>query len=203
MLSFVSGRTGMKSHEVDLEDFERVYRVNVNGVFLMAKAVLPVMLKQGPGAKGYGRICNIASISGKEGNAGMLAYSSSKAAVGVDCTGSLRFPHPCIWLPPTSLQVIGLTKVMGKDYADTGITVNAIAPAVVRTAMVDALPEAQVVRALGHGASCSVHAVIRILLTDLHDIQDPHGPHWRNFRDRCSGCLHHLARSVIHHGLHV
>ena len=43
------------------------------------------------------------------------------------------------------LQVIGLTKVMGKDYADTGITVNAIAPAVVRTAMVDALPESQVV----------------------------------------------------------
>ena len=68
----------------------------------------------------YGRIINIASISGKEGNAGMLAYSASKAAV------------------------IGLTKVMGKDYANTGITVNCIAPAVVRTAMVAALPEEQV-----------------------------------------------------------
>ena len=77
--ALVSGRTGIKSHEVDLDDFERVFRVNVNGIFLMSKAVLPVMLSQGP--KGSGRICNIASISGKEGNAGMLAYSSSKAAV--------------------------------------------------------------------------------------------------------------------------
>ena len=68
----------------------------------------------------YGRIVNIASISGKEGNAGMLAYSASKAAV------------------------IGLTKVIGKEYAETGITVNALAPAVVRTAMVDAMPDEQV-----------------------------------------------------------
>jgi len=71
-------------------------------------------------SKNYGRILNIASISGKEGNAGMLAYSSSKAGV------------------------IGLVKVIGKEYAETGITCNAIAPAVIRTAMVDALPEVQV-----------------------------------------------------------
>ena len=70
--------------------------------------------------RNYGRIINIASIAGKEGNAGMLAYSSSKAAV------------------------IGLTKVTGKEYAETGITVNAVAPAVVRTAMVDAMPDSQV-----------------------------------------------------------
>jgi len=70
--------------------------------------------------KNYGRIVNIASVSGKDGNAGMLAYSTSKAAV------------------------IGMTKVMGKEYAETGITVNCVAPAVVRTAMVDALPEEQV-----------------------------------------------------------
>lgn len=63
---------------------------------------------------------NIASIAGKEGNAGMLAYSCSKAAV------------------------VGLTKVMGKEYAETGITVNCIAPAVVRTAMVAAMPDEQV-----------------------------------------------------------
>ncbi|MDH4246709.1 MAG: SDR family oxidoreductase, partial [Deltaproteobacteria bacterium] len=62
----------------------------------------------------------IASISGKDGNAGMLAYSSSKAAV------------------------IGMTKVIGKEYAETGITCNAIAPAVVRTAMVEAMPPEQV-----------------------------------------------------------
>jgi NAD(P)-dependent dehydrogenase (short-subunit alcohol dehydrogenase family) len=68
----------------------------------------------------YGRIVNIASIAGKEGNAGMLAYSTSKAAV------------------------IGLTKVIGKECAESGVTCNAIAPAVVRTAMVAAMPDAQV-----------------------------------------------------------
>ena len=68
----------------------------------------------------YGRILHIASIAGKEGNAGMFAYSASKAAV------------------------IGMTKVQGKEYAETGITVNALAPAVIKTALVDALPEEQV-----------------------------------------------------------
>lgn len=68
----------------------------------------------------YGRILHIASIAGKEGNAGMLAYSASKAAV------------------------IGMTKVQGKEYAETGITINALAPAVIRTPMVDAMPEQQV-----------------------------------------------------------
>ena len=89
--------------------------MNLSGIFLMCKAVLPQMRKQR-----YGRIINIASIAGKEGNAGMLAYSSSKAAV------------------------IGLTKVIGKEYAEEGITCNAIAPAVVRTPMVDAMPATQV-----------------------------------------------------------
>jgi len=111
----ITGKTNLKSHEVDIHDFQRVFNVNINGVFYCCKAALPFML-----AKNYGRIVNIASIAGKEGNAGMLAYSSSKAAV------------------------IGLTKVLGKDYAETGITCNAVAPAVVRTAMVNALPEQQV-----------------------------------------------------------
>lgn len=113
----ITGKTGIKSHEVEAADFQRVFDVNVKAVFLCARAVLPHMLD-----RGYGRIVNIASISGKDGNAGMLAYSSSKAAV------------------------INLTKVMGKDYADLGkdITVNCIAPAVVRTAMVDAMPPKQV-----------------------------------------------------------
>lgn len=70
--------------------------------------------------RGYGRILHLASIAGKEGNAGMLAYSTAKAAV------------------------IGLTKVQGKDYAGTGVTINALAPAVIRTAMVDAMPATQV-----------------------------------------------------------
>src|SRR5947207_13950324 len=85
------------------------------GCFLTSRAALPHMLK-----RNYGRILHIASIAGKEGNAGMLAYSASKAAV------------------------IGMTKVQGKEYAELGITVNAFAPAVIRTAMVEALPEEQV-----------------------------------------------------------
>jgi NAD(P)-dependent dehydrogenase (short-subunit alcohol dehydrogenase family) len=70
--------------------------------------------------RGYGRVLHVASIAGKEGNAGMLAYSSSKAAV------------------------IGMTKVQGKEVAGTGVTVNALAPAVIRTPLVEAMPEAQV-----------------------------------------------------------
>ncbi len=111
----IVGETHRKSHEVDPADFRRVIDANVTGMFLCCRAVLPTMLEAN-----YGRIVNIASISGKEGNAGMLAYSTSKAAV------------------------IGLTKVMGKDYAETGITVNAVAPAVVRTQMVAELPDEQV-----------------------------------------------------------
>lgn len=110
-----TGATNIKTHEVDFENFKLVFAVNVNGCFLTSRAVLPFMLK-----RNYGRILHIASIAGKEGNAGMLAYSSSKAAV------------------------IGMTKVQGKEYAETGITVNALAPAVIRTAMVAALPDEQV-----------------------------------------------------------
>jgi 2-dehydro-3-deoxy-L-rhamnonate dehydrogenase (NAD+) len=111
----ITGRTNLKSHEVEPTDFDAVIRVNVRGPFLTTKAALPVMLQ-----RGYGRVLHIASIAGKEGNAGMLAYSTSKAAL------------------------IGMTKVQGKDYAETGVTVNALAPAVIRTPMVAALPEAQV-----------------------------------------------------------
>jgi NAD(P)-dependent dehydrogenase (short-subunit alcohol dehydrogenase family) len=111
----ITGRTNLKTHEVDPADFIKVFQVNALGSFLAAKAVLPHMLE-----RRYGRILLIASISGKEGNAGMLAYSASKAAV------------------------IGMAKVMGKEYAETGVTINAIAPAVVQTPMVDAMPAAQV-----------------------------------------------------------
>lgn len=111
----ITGRTNIRSHEVDLADFDRVMAVNVRGCLTTFQAVLPHML-----ARGYGRVLHLASIAGKEGNAGMLAYSASKAAV------------------------IGMTKVQGKEYAGTGITVHALAPAVIRTAMVEKLPEAQV-----------------------------------------------------------
>lgn len=111
----VTGQTGMKVHEVDPTDFDRVYATNVRGALQISQAVLPSMLDQQ-----YGRILHIASISGKEGNEGMAAYSSSKAGL------------------------IGLVKVMGKEYAKDGITVNALAPAVIQTPMVDALPQRQV-----------------------------------------------------------
>lgn len=111
----ITGKTNVKSHEVQLEDFDRVMAVNVRGCLNTFRAVVPHMLN-----RGYGRVLHIASIAGKEGNAGMLAYSTSKAAV------------------------IGMTKVQGKEYAEAGITVNAIAPAVIRTKMVDRMPEAQV-----------------------------------------------------------
>jgi len=111
----ITGRTNLKSHETDAAEVEQVFRINFFGSYHTSKAVLPKML-----SRGYGRLLHIASIAGKEGNAGMLAYSASKAAV------------------------IGMTKVQGKEVAGTGVTVNALAPAVIQTPMVHALPEQQV-----------------------------------------------------------
>ncbi len=111
----ITGKTNLKSHEVDLADFERVLAINLRGSLITFQAVIGNMLE-----RNYGRVLHVASISGKDGNAGMLAYSTSKAAV------------------------IGMTKVQGKEYAETGIRVNALAPAVVRTKMVEMLPEEQV-----------------------------------------------------------
>jgi 3-oxoacyl-[acyl-carrier protein] reductase len=111
----ITGQTNLKSHEVDPADFDRVMRVNVNGCLNTFQAAIPHMLK-----RNYGRVLHFASVSGKEGNAGMLAYSTSKAAV------------------------IGMTKVQGKEYAQTGITVNALAPAVIFTEMVAKMPPEQV-----------------------------------------------------------
>ena len=111
----ITGLTNVKSHEVDPANVEAVFRVNFFGSYHTSRALLPSMVQQG-----YGRVLHIASIAGKEGNAGMLAYSASKAAV------------------------IGMAKVQGKELAGTGVTVNALAPAVIRTPMVEALPLAQV-----------------------------------------------------------
>jgi len=111
----ITGRTNVRSHEVDSEDLHKVFEINFMSSFYTSRAVMPHMI-----SKGYGRILHIASISGKEGNVGMLAYSASKAAV------------------------ICMAKVQGKEYAELGITVNALAPAVIRTPLVDNMPEAQV-----------------------------------------------------------
>jgi 3-oxoacyl-[acyl-carrier protein] reductase len=111
----ITGKTGIPAHEVDLEDFDRVYRINLYAAFLLTRAAVKAMLPSGKG-----RILHVASIAGKDGNAGMLAYSATKAGL------------------------IGMVKSAGKDYAETGITINALAPAVIRTDMVAAMPEHQV-----------------------------------------------------------
>lgn len=111
----ITGQTNIQSHNTDTEDIKRVFEINYFGSYFTSKYVLPHMLHQN-----YGRILHIASIAGKEGNAGMIAYSSSKAAV------------------------IGMTKVQGKEYAETGITINALAPAVIRTPLVEVMPPEQV-----------------------------------------------------------
>jgi len=111
----ITGIVNGLSHEVTSEDLHKVFDLNFMSCFYTTKAVLPHMLE-----KNYGRILHVASIAGKEGNVRMLAYSSSKAAL------------------------IGMTKVQGKEYAETGITVNAIAPAVIQTPLVDGLSAEQV-----------------------------------------------------------
>mgnify|MGYP006270535957 CR=1 FL=1 len=93
-------------------DWRRVMEVNVNGVFLANRAVVREMLKTD-----YGRIINIASIAGKDGNPNAPAYSASKAAV------------------------IGLTKSLGKETAKTGIRANCITPAAVKTPMFDQMTQ--------------------------------------------------------------
>ena len=98
------GGESLHTEDVSDEEWERVHAVNLNGVFYANRAALPKMK-----AAGYGRIVNVASIAGKEGNPMAGAYSSSKAAV------------------------IGMTKSIGKDLAGTGVLVNCIAPAVIDT----------------------------------------------------------------------
>ncbi len=111
----ITGLTQTPTHLMPLDNVRAVFDLNFWGALYLTKAVLPAML-----ARNYGRILHVASIAGKEGNPGMLGYSASKAAV------------------------IGMTKAQGKEYAETGITVNAIAPAVIMTPLVEALPDAQV-----------------------------------------------------------
>ena len=111
----ITGKTNIKSHEVEYANLKSVFDVNFAGSFFTSKYVLPWMLKND-----YGRILHIASIAGKEGNVGMLAYSASKAAV------------------------IAMAKVQGKEYAENNITINALAPAVINTPFLDTIPPEQV-----------------------------------------------------------
>jgi len=112
-----AGITGPNTTTWDypIDDWQEVMAVNVNGVFLANRAVVPLMLRND-----YGRIVNIASVAGKEGNPNASAYSTSKAAV------------------------IGLTKSLGKELARTGIRVNCVTPAAVKTAIFDQMSEAHI-----------------------------------------------------------
>ncbi|HMR19278.1 MAG TPA: SDR family oxidoreductase, partial [Sphingobacterium sp.] len=111
----IVGPSNVDITKVDITAFDQVCQVNLRGSFLMAKYAIVRMKKQN-----YGRILLVTSIAGKEGNAGMICYSASKSGV------------------------IGLVKSLGKEYAETNITINGIAPGVIRTALVDAMPKAQV-----------------------------------------------------------
>ncbi|MBS27685.1 MAG: 3-oxoacyl-ACP reductase [Alphaproteobacteria bacterium] len=102
-------------HEYPVDEWRQVIDINLTGTFICSRAVVPHMI-----AAGSGRIVNIASVAGKEGNPNAAAYSASKAAV------------------------IALTKSLGKELADHDIAVNAITPAAARTALFDQMTEEHV-----------------------------------------------------------
>jgi 3-oxoacyl-[acyl-carrier protein] reductase len=109
-----AGVPGASLPTVDVtdEEWRRVMGINADGVFYSNRAVIPGMVE-----RGYGRIVNVASIAGKEGNPMAGAYSASKAAV------------------------IAMTKAIGKDLARTGVIVNCVAPAVIETPILEGITE--------------------------------------------------------------
>jgi 3-oxoacyl-[acyl-carrier protein] reductase len=110
----VSGDS-LRTTEVGDDEWRRVFAINCDGVFYANRAAARVMMP-----RGYGRIVNVASIAGKEGNPMAAAYSASKAAV------------------------IAMTKSIGKDLAETGVLVNCVAPAVIQTRMLSDISEEHV-----------------------------------------------------------
>jgi len=101
--------------EYPTDAWRQVMEVNLNGPFYLSRAIVPHMM-----VKNYGRIVNIASVAGKEGNPNASAYSSSKAGV------------------------IGMTKSLGKELARTGIAVNVVTPAAVRTPIFDQMTQSHI-----------------------------------------------------------
>ena len=102
-------------HEFPIDSWKRVVDINLNGVFYCSRSVVPFML-----ANGYGRIVNVASVAGKEGNPNASAYSASKAGV------------------------IGFTKSLGKELAGKGVIANALTPATFESPILEQLPVSQV-----------------------------------------------------------
>lgn len=103
------------AHEFPIDSWLRVIDINLNGIFYCVRAVVPYMLRHG-----YGRIVNVASVAGKEGNPNASAYSASKAGV------------------------IGFTKSLGKELAGSGIIANALIPATFESPILAQLPQSQV-----------------------------------------------------------
>ncbi|WP_407160046.1 SDR family NAD(P)-dependent oxidoreductase [Bradyrhizobium sp. STM 3557] len=110
----ITGRNGTV-WETDLADWQRVMRINLDGPFICCKAIVPTML-----AQQYGRIINIASIAGKEGNPNAAHYSASKAGL------------------------IALTKSLGKELAAHNVLVNAVTPAAAKTAIFDQMTQTHI-----------------------------------------------------------
>jgi len=112
-----AGITGATSpvHEYPIDSWQRVIDINLNGLFYCCRAIVPFML-----ANKYGRIVNVASVAGKEGNPNASAYSASKAGV------------------------IGFTKSLGKELATKGVIANAITPATFESPILAQLPQSQV-----------------------------------------------------------
>jgi 3-oxoacyl-[acyl-carrier protein] reductase len=104
-----------KTWETEVEEWRKVMRINLDGPFICARAVVPLMI-----AQNYGRVVNIASIAGKEGNPNAAHYSASKAGV------------------------IALTKSLGKELAGYDIAVNAVTPAAAKTAIFDQITQAHI-----------------------------------------------------------
>jgi len=116
-----AGITGptMPLWEYDVEMWNKIVKINLSGTFNCCRAIIPKMIKNN-----YGRIVNVASVAGKDGNANASAYSSGKAGA------------------------IGLTKSLGKELADKNIAVNAITPAGAKTRILDQMSKEHVQRML-------------------------------------------------------
>jgi 3-oxoacyl-[acyl-carrier protein] reductase len=112
-----AGITGATApvHEYPIDSWTRVVDINLNGVFYCCREVVPYML-----ANSYGRIVNVASVAGKEGNPNASAYSASKAGV------------------------IGLTKSLGKELATMGVIANSLTPATFESPILEQLPQSQI-----------------------------------------------------------
>jgi len=110
----ITGATA-PAHDYPLDSWLKVIDINLNGLFYCCRSIVPHMLENG-----YGRIVNVSSVAGKEGNPNASAYSASKAGV------------------------IGFTKSLGKELATQGIIVNALTPATFESPILDQLPQSQV-----------------------------------------------------------